>query len=232
MSKKNSILKKTNANAKWLPTVLLPILLNGMAMADDSVINMSAIEKKETTLPDVKVKATFDKKSSGYRTGISTAGAKTDTPLLETPQSVSVITDARMEAQNVSTLAEALRYTPGIQSESFGFEPRMTYLKLRGFDATTNGLYRDGLKLNNPGYAVGYSLEPYGAERMEVPRGPASVLYGQASPGGLVNYVSKRPSFDPLREIKFEAGTFGRLQGELDVSGAFDESESAIIHID
>lgn len=94
MSKKNSLFKETNANAKWLPAVLLPILFNGMAMADDSVINMSSIEENETTLPDVKVKATFDKTSNGYRTGISTAGAKTETPLLETPQSVSVITDA------------------------------------------------------------------------------------------------------------------------------------------
>jgi len=197
-----------------------------MAMAADQPTEAQAAEKKEITLPAVKVKATRDNKSGNYKAGSSTVGTKTDTPLIETPQSISVITSDQMEAQNVSTMAEALRYTPGVQSETFGFEPRTTFIKIRGFDATETGLYRDGLKLSNPGFAVGYSLEPYGAERVEVPRGPASVLYGQASPGGLVNYVSKRPTFDPFREIKFEAGTYDRFQGELDVGGALDERKT------
>lgn len=68
----------------------------------------------------------------------------------------------------------ALRYTPGVQAEPFGFEPRFTFLRFRGFDATQNGLFRDGLQLRNPGFAVSYNLEPYGAEEIDVPRGPAS----------------------------------------------------------
>lgn len=180
-----------------------------------------------TALPAVTVTAQpATEDSQSYVANRSSAASKTDTPLLETPQSISVVTNAQMEAQNVSTMAEALRYTPGVQSETFGFEPRTTFIKMRGFDVTENGLYRDGLKLINPGFSIGYSLEPYGAERVEVPRGPASVLYGQASPGGMVNYVSKRPTFDPFREIKFEAGSFGRLQGELDLSGAVDTEKT------
>ncbi|WP_200870582.1 TonB-dependent siderophore receptor [Methylobacter tundripaludum] len=227
MSKRKMTSKRTN-NANWRLAALLPLgaALNGMAMAADQPTKAQAAEKKEITLPAVKVKATRDNKSGNYKVGSSTAGTKTDTPLIETPQSISVITSDQMEAQNVSTMAEALRYTPGVQSETFGFEPRTTFIKIRGFDATETGLYRDGLKLSNPGFAVGYSLEPYGAERVEVPRGPASVLYGQASPGGLVNYVSKRPTFDPFREIKFEAGTYDRFQGELDVGGALDERKT------
>lgn len=225
MSKKSS-LKKTNAG--WRLAALLPlgVVLNGIATAAESVIDASAADDNEVTLPDVKVKAAADKKSGGYRADTASAGTKTDTPLLETPQSISVITDEQMEAQNVSTLAETLRYTPGVQSETFGFEPRMTQIRMRGFDATETGLYKDGLKLVNPGFAVSYNLEPYGAERVEVPRGPASVLYGQASAGGLVNYVSKRPTFDPFAEIKFEAGTFNRLQGELDAGGALDKDKT------
>jgi len=227
MSKRKMTSKRTN-NANWRLAALLPLgaALNGMAMAADQPTKAQAAEKKEITLPAVKVKATRDNKSGNYKAGSSTVGTKTDTPLIETPQSISVITSDQMEAQNVSTMAEALRYTPGVQSETFGFEPRTTFIKIRGFDATETGLYRDGLKLSNPGFAVGYSLEPYGAERVEVPRGPASVLYGQASPGGLVNYVSKRPTFDPFREIKFEAGTYDRFQGELDVGGALDERKT------
>lgn len=175
--------KRTN-NANWRLAALLPLgaALNGMAMAADQPTKAQTAEKKEITLPAVKVKATRDNKSGNYKASTSTVGTKTDTPLIETPQSISVITNDQMEAQNVSTMAEALRYTPGVQSETFGFEPRTTFIKIRGFDATETGLYRDGLKLSNPGFAAGYSLEPYGAERVEVPRGPASVLYGQAQP--------------------------------------------------
>lgn len=185
----------------------------------------AAEESTTVTLPEVQIKAAVEKEW-GYKADTSTAGTKTKTPLIETPQSISVVTREQMEAQNVSNLAQALRYTPGVQSETFGFEPRYTQIRMRGFDATETGLYRDGLKLVNPGFAVSYNLEPYGAERIEVPRGPASVLYGQASAGGLVNYVSKRPTFDPFREIKFEAGTFDRLQGQLDVSDALDRQKT------
>ena len=148
-----------------------------MAIAADPVIEANAAEEKEIMLPAVKVKAARDKKSRGYVADTSTAGTKTDTPLIETPQSISIITSEQIAAQNDSTLAQTLRYTPGVQSEPFGFEPRMTQIRMRGFDATETGLYQDGLKLVNPGFAVSYNLEPYGAERVEVLRGPASVLY-------------------------------------------------------
>lgn len=184
-------------------------------------------EEKEVELPTITVtEESAHDPTVGFVVTSSTAGTKTDTPLIETPQSISVITNAQMEVQNVSNLAEALRYTPGVNAEAFGFEPRLTWIRMRGFDVTTTGLFRDGLKLNNPGFAIGYSLEPYGAERLEVPRGPASVLYGQAGPGGLVNYVSKRPIFDPFGEIKFEAGSFDRFQGEFDVGGAIDQEKT------
>ncbi len=175
---------------------------------------MESEAEPETALSPVK----------GYVAKRSLSATKTDTPLIETPQSISVITNDELEAQNVTSMAEALRYTPGVNSETFGYEPRFTWIWMRGFDVTTSGLYRDGLKLINPGFAIGYSLEPFGAERIEVPRGPASVLFGQASPGGLVNYVSKRPTFDTLREIKFEAGNFNRYQGEVDFSDTLDSA--------
>ena len=138
---------------------------------------------------------------------------------LETPQSVSVITQDQLEVQDATTLAEALRYTPGVQGEAWGFEPRFTWLKVRGFDATQTGLYRDGLQLRNVNYAVGYNVEPYGVERIEVLRGPASVLYGAGSPGGVVAFQSKRPTPVAQREATVEAGSFGRLQAQADLAG-------------
>lgn len=104
-------------------------------------------EPTPVTLPPVEVFADAPSEVAhgpvdGYVATRSATATKTDTPLIETPQSISVITRDQMEAQNVTDLGEALRYTPGIQGETFGFEPRTTFLRIRGFDATETALYR------------------------------------------------------------------------------------------
>lgn len=159
----------------------------------------------------------------GYVAGEVTSATKIGAPLTETPQSVSVITRDQLAAKGYDRLSEALRYASGAQGETFGFEPRTFFLRFRGFDATTSGLFRNGLQLRNPAFAVGYSPEPYGAERIEVPKGPSSVLYGAGSPGGLVNFVSKRPTREPFGEVIFEPGSYSRWQGKVDLSGPIDD---------
>lgn len=158
----------------------------------------------------------------GFVPSALSSASKIGAAPLETPQSVSVITQDQLEVQDATTLAEALRYTPGIQGEVWGFEPRFTWLTIRGFDATQTGLYRDGLQLRNVNYAVDYNVEPYGMERIEVLRGPASVLYGAGSPGGIVAFQSKRPTQVAQREATVEGGSFGRIQAQADVSGPID----------
>jgi iron complex outermembrane receptor protein len=153
------------------------------------------------------------------------SATKTPTPLIETPLSVSVINRDLLDTWNAGKLTEAMRYVPGIQAEPFGIEPRFTNIRIRGFDAATTGIFRDGLALRNPGFAVSYNLEPWGADRIEIPRGPSSVLYGQGSPGGLVNYVSKRPTPALIRELEVEYGNFDRLQAQFDFGGALDREE-------
>jgi iron complex outermembrane receptor protein len=72
---------------------------------------------------------------------------------------------------------------------------------------------------------VTYNYEPYGAERIVIPKGPASTLYGQAAPGGLVNYVSKRPTFEKRGEVGVEYGSYDHVQGQFDVSGPIGDSD-------
>ncbi|MFW5972829.1 MAG: TonB-dependent siderophore receptor [Bacteroidota bacterium] len=156
---------------------------------------------------------------------ITTASKIGGSPM-ETPYSVSVITQDQLEVQAVDNLAEALRYTPGTQGERWGLEPRFTWVSIRGFDVSETGLYRDGLQLRNPSFAVGYNMEPYGAERIEVLRGPASVLYGAGNPGGIVSLITKQPTIVPLRELEVQAGIYGRYEGRFDVSGPLDEANA------
>jgi iron complex outermembrane receptor protein len=159
----------------------------------------------------------------GYLANQSASGTKTDTPLLETPQSISVVTKDEIAAQGAQTIVEALRYTPGVTLDTFGATTFFDSGKLRGFDAPR---YLDGLRLPiDPGTQFAYPrVEPYGLERLEVLRGPSSGLYGQTDPGGLINMVSKRPTALPQHEIVGTFGSFDRFQGAFDTSGPIDKN--------
>ncbi|MPZ37549.1 MAG: TonB-dependent siderophore receptor [Rhizobiales bacterium] len=160
----------------------------------------------------------------GYVATRSAGGTKTDTPLIETPQSISVVTADQMQAQGVRTLAESLRYTPGVSAEVWGPDPRCDGLHIRGFKATGNTLfYKDSLQLKGTSFSSFNCLEPYGAERIEVVRGPSSVLFGQGEPSGIINYVSKRPLDRPFHEVEVGFGSFKQLEGRFDFSGPLDK---------
>lgn len=145
---------------------------------------------------------------------------KTDTSIMETPQSISVITRKQIDAQQPQSIGQVLRYTAGVNGEANGVDTRRDTIAIRGFDATTSGgIYRDGLRqysFANQSRAVG---EVYGLERVEVLRGPSSVLYGQSSPGGMVNIISKRPTDQPVHELAVQVGSYDRKQLAADFGG-------------
>ncbi|AOB31969.1 TonB-dependent receptor [Bordetella sp. H567] len=154
----------------------------------------------------------------GYVARRSSAGSKTDTPLVETPQSISVVTRQQMDDQAAQTLDQALRYVPAVYSQDNDL--RFDQLTIRGFAADS---YLDGMKLNRTTWFANPRIDPYFLERIDVLRGPASVLYGQASPGGLVDMVSKRPTAEPLHSIEMGIGNDQRYQLGFDFGGPVDQ---------
>ncbi len=181
----------------------------------------------ETTLPAVRVQAAAEAETAtspvpGYVAKRSATATKTDTPLVETPQSMSVISAERIAAMDASTVREALGYTPGVGTGIWGTDTRYDWLSLRGFDAYTPGFYQDGLLWRNIGTWGVWQTDNYGAERIEILRGPASVLYGQGSPGGMVNIVTKRPQATTARELQVQLGDHARRQVAGDFTGALD----------
>jgi iron complex outermembrane recepter protein len=128
---------------------------------------------------------------------------------VEIPQTINVISAAEIKARGAQSVTQALLYTPGMSAG--GFSDRVKLFDeptSRGFSPTP--LYLDGLHLPYGGGSTGGALqiEPYSLERIEVLKGPASVLYGHNQPGGIVNMVSKRPSETPVRQVVLEAGTY------------------------
>jgi iron complex outermembrane receptor protein len=164
----------------------------------------------------------------GYVATRSTAGTKTDTPIMETPQSISVVTQQQMIDRGVQNLNDTLRYTPGVQvgdtsdltTESFA---------IRGYNSPFLSLYRDGLR--SMFRAFDSVTEPYGLARVEILRGPASVLYGQGIPGGVVNLVTKRPTETAFAETELRLGSFNRRQIGFDLGGpASNDKDSAFLY--
>ncbi len=169
------------------------------------------------TLDTIDVRGAGDG-TVGFVATRSLAGTKIDTPLIEVPQSISVVTREQMNARNVQTVAEAVRYVPGVSTEPGGADGRYDQIFIRGFNEYITGDYRDGLR--QPGRSYSYfRTEPYGLQRIDVVRGPTSVLYGLNAPGGIVDRVSKLPTVEPVREIVLQGGTQDRLQGAFDLGG-------------
>lgn len=152
----------------------------------------------------------------GYVAESTATGIKTNTPLNEIPQSISVVGTEQMRDQGAQTLSDALRYVPGVVAESFGLDSRTDGQFIRGVKPAQ---FLDGMRSNYNEFFYGYRIESYFMERIEVLRGPSSVLYGQAPVGGIVNAVSKRPHGAEGGEITVEYGTFDFKQVKFDHSG-------------
>ena len=167
----------------------------------------------------------------GYVAKHETTGTKTDTPLIETPQSISVITRDQMEAQRVNDVGDVLRYTAGSTSQPYGTDMRGVFFQFRGFNVDDDAFFRDGLRLAGSEFAGFATLDPYGAERYELLRGPSSVLYGQIDPAGLLNYVTKRPTEEAFREVEIEGGWKNRGGGAFDLGGPVTEDGDLLFRL-
>ena len=206
-----------NPRARRAAVAAVPILLAATVPALSQPSGPAS--STATTLPTLDV--TGGRAANiGFVAPEAASGTKSATPLIATPQSVSVVPRETVDALQAQTLGEAIRYNAGVRTEAFGNDQRADFLLIRGFDAVDNGLYLDGLR-----YSVGFAAglyETYGLDRFEIVRGPSSVLYGQIQPGGLVNQVSRRPTPTPQGEVRLSAGSYGRSQAAATSSGPID----------
>lgn len=203
-------------------TVLSPLVATPAAIAQVA----ETPRQEPITLPAVNVESKAESASGpvlGYVARLSTTGTKTDTPLIETPQSVSVVGRQQVIDTGAQSVGQALAYTAGVQTQPFGFDPRYDQFVIRGFASNQFGNYRDGLRQANGSFAY-FRNEPSELERIEVLRGPSSVLYGSNNPGGLVNVVSKMPTMTTFKDVQVTLGNYNRYQGQFDVGGVVDEN--------
>ncbi len=151
-----------------------------------------------------------------YRVPNASTATRTDTPIREIPQSIQVIPRQVIEDQNANTLEEVLRNVNGGGARGFG-----------GFFG--RGIFTDGATRanNNSRYVPNLG----NVEQVEVLDGPASVLYGQGGPGGVVNLVTRQPLRDPFYEIEGTIGSYDDYRGSLDLTGPLNDSESILYRL-
>ena len=191
-----------------------------VALATPGLALAQAATDDATTLDAVQVQAPIPKD-----TGTAT---KTATSMNEIPQSISVVTSRDIQDRGIHGVEEAVWFTAGAQGGAYGSDSRSDWLLVRGF---TPARYMDGLALPE-GSGTGITrIEPYGLEQIEVLKGPASVNYGAMPPGGLVNYVSKRPTEDMLREVEVQVGSEDLRQVAVDFGGKLNESGTLLYRL-
>ncbi|WP_188036793.1 TonB-dependent siderophore receptor [Pseudomonas sp. EZ-C24] len=199
---------------------------SGLQLQQSSVGSYSLVATPEGSLalPETSINAAGEYESAwgastGYVATRTAAGTKTDTPIVETARSLSVITRQQLDDRQVLNLNDALRYTAGVQSSGYGSDSRADWLRVRGFDPTQ---FLDGLALPKGSFA-NPKVEPWNLERITVLRGPASSVYGQTPPGGMLDMVSRRPQAERAHQIEVQAGSNEHKQINFDSTGKIDD---------
>lgn len=177
-------------------------------------------------------------KDRGYRATNSTSGTRLDTAIKDLPMPIEVITEEFLRDTGASDLRQSLKYSSGIllqtqndygspagsfsaspgkinNPEGSTASPDQTHMKIRGFE--TESVLRDGFRRQN-------STDSVNISRVEIARGPASLLYGVGNFGGVVNYLTKLPEAKPASEVTVSAGSWNFLRATVDTTGPINSS--------
>lgn len=171
-------------------------------------------EANAQVLPEVNVQTTQEA-DTGYQPLITTTASKIDAPLRDIPQTVNVIPEQLIQDQSAHSLQDVLRNVPGV-SFNLGDGQRDQFV-IRGFDAIGD-LFVDGIRDD-----ALYYRDLSNIERVEVLKGPAAVLYGRGSSGGIINRITKKPG-EKIREVTLTVGAYEQRRAELDIGDKLGEA--------
>lgn len=181
--------------------------------------------EEATAQEDEPIELVVTGEQDGYSVTNTTTGTRTDTPLRDIPQSIQVVPQQVLRDQQVNRLDDALRNVPGVVQD-FNSGPSATY-RIRGFEALNNNLLRNGLVDAGAGEAVELSS----VERVEVLKGPASVLFGLGNPGGTINIITKRPLSEPFYAVDATVGNYSFYRGAIDLSGPLNDAITVLYRL-
>lgn len=201
--------KYNKITALWTATLAVSSIGN-QALAAEETLVVTAGSSEDPTAPLRGIVATR-----------TLSATKTAAEIVKTPQSVSVVTRDQMRALDVTSVSQALRYSAGVFTEYRGSSNRNDEVFVRGFSYVPKFL--DGLSYGATASSQTGTFDPWLLERVELVRGPASVLFGQVNPGGLIAMTSKRPVSQPIHELQFRTGNHHLAEGAFDFGGPLSD---------
>ncbi len=192
---------------------------------------VSAITTNESTMAPVKVtgKAEYDSTdpyNQDYNLPTASTGTKTNTPIMETPFSVQVVPKQVLEDVQAIRPGDALNYVSGIYQGTANSGDWLDWSRRRGFDNFPAGDYRDGAPFPLASAYGGRDLA--NIERVEALKGPASLLYGMTAPGGVVNYVTKKPLAKPYYSLQQQFGSYDLYRTTVDATGPINNDKTLL----
>jgi iron complex outermembrane receptor protein len=208
----------TNAARAWLLAILLPVA--GALGAQEE-----PLDEEPAVLDTVEVSGEREIVTPYHVNQADTL--KDGASLMETPQSISVITSEALRDRGAQTLQDALRYSAGVMPDAYGLDNRGDWAVIRGAEFQP---LVDGMREEFTYYSVARP-DPYTLESVEILRGPASVLYGQGPVAGVVNVVSKRPQPVAAHEIVTDYGSFNRREVAGDFTGPLTSDGSLLYRV-
>lgn len=184
------------------------------AFAQDSEAEQASSTPNETVRTQVDGEDVIIVTARNFVPSASISASKNDIPLIETPQSISVVTRDQIDLLNFIDVQQAVRYTSGIVGENYGPDLRYDFLTIRGFSPIQ---YIDGVQAPISATIPNVGVDLYGFEGLDILKGPSSVLYGTVPPGGIYNVTSRRPSFEFGGEVAAQYGTddYKQIRGTL-----------------
>lgn len=197
--------------------------LAGMAHAQPAPPDSPGHSQESGTLAEVSVSGQNEAGTGYAGKRRQTAATRTDTPLIETPQSVRVISQPFMQELGATQLDDVVDYVSGV-SRLNDFGGAWDNYAIRGFSNTDGGSLLNGFA-SSRGY--GPRRDAASIERIEFLKGPASALYGSSEPGGTLNVVTKKPQFIPALRMQAQAGTKGFGRVTLDATGPLGQGAGA-----
>ncbi len=171
--------------------------------------------------PLTEEKAREKREEHAYVRTYAISATKTDTPILDTPRSVAVIPHQVLEDNQVITVQEAVKFVSGVQPTNGYYDT----FQLRGFNISRS--YRNGLEFQS----LTTTEDPSFIERIEILKGPASILYGRIEPGGLVNFVTKSPKEEQASSIQTQFGSWGLSRTTVDTTGPVDKEKTFLYRL-
>lgn len=192
----------------------------------DEIPTTETLPVEAVAQPDEIIELVVTGEQGGYRVPNATTGSRLDIPLLETPASIGVITEEFIQDRAPRRVEDLAPYISGVTAGDIAQGGLFTDFQIRGFNVGSQ-VYINGLRDNNRSLVRDFA----NIERLEILKGFSSLLYGTGAPGGVVNYITKKPQATPSYTFTANVGSFNFYRGEVDLTGPLTQDRNLLYRL-